>query len=98
VAQRKRWSEERRREALEARARSGLSWKAFADRSGIPYTTLLSWRKREGATVFGRLVPVEIADAPVRALEVRVGPATVRVEPGFDEGHLARVVRALRAC
>jgi len=31
-------------------------------------------------------------------LEVQVGGSTVRVEAGFDAEHLARVVRALRAC
>lgn len=89
------WSgEERRREALEAFRSSGLSLRRFAARSGVPYSTLCRWRRAEAP----RLVAVEVAPAAVAALEVSVGPATVRVPAGFDEGHLVRVVRALRSC
>jgi len=95
---RRRWSEERRREVLEAQARSGLSLKAFADKKGFPYSTLALWRRKAGSAVPALLVPVEVEKGPEMALEVRVGPGTLRVEPGFDEGHLMRVVRALRAC
>jgi transposase-like protein len=96
---RRRWSAERWREVLETQGRSGLSLKAFADRRGIPYSTLISWRRKLAETaVPARLVPVEVADAPGKSVEVQVGPGMVRVEPGFDEGHLVRVLRALRAC
>ena len=44
MGRRKRWSEERRREDLEAQARSSLSLRAFADRKGFPYTTLHCYR------------------------------------------------------
>ena len=98
MGRRKRWSEARRREILAAHERSGLSLKAFADRRGLPYSTLVSWRKRAATAEPARLVPVEVAGAEVPALEVRVGSATVVVGRGFDEGHLVRVVRALRSC
>jgi transposase-like protein len=98
MGRRRRWSEGRRRELLAVQARSGLSLKAFAERTGVPYTTLAAWRRQAGTAVPAQLVPVEVAAGPVAPLEVRVGPATVVVGPGFDEGHLARVVRALRAC
>lgn len=98
MGRRKRSSEEERRRVLTAFRRSGLSLKSFAERSGVPYSTLFLWRKREASSVPGQLVPVEIRDGSVPALEVRVGAAAVRVEAGFDEGHLVRVVRALGAC
>ena len=62
----------------------------------MPYTTLLSWRDRFGSGGRPRLLPVEVEREAV--LEVQVGGSTVRVEAGFDAEHLARVVRALRAC
>jgi len=93
---RRRWTEDERRDLLAAQRRSGVSLKAFAERTGVPYTTLLSWRDRREVGGRPRLLPVEVARD--RVLEVRVGEATVRVEPGFDAEHLARVVRALRAC
>ena len=91
----RRWGEEKRRELLAAFRRSGVSLKAFAEGVGIPYTTMTYWRQRERDDGRPRLLPVEVVAA---ALEVQVGGATVRVEPGFDAEHLARVVRTLRAC
>ena len=81
MGRKKRWSVERRREALEVRARSGLSWKVFADRNGSPYTMLLSWRKREGVTVPSRLVQVEIADPPCGPWRSGSGRAGLNTTP-----------------
>ena len=71
MGRRKLWSEARRREILATHERSGLSLKAFADRRGLPYTTLVSWRKRAATAEPARLVPVEVAGAEVPAFEVR---------------------------
>lgn len=92
----RRWGEAKRRELLAAFERSGVSLKAFAEAAGIPYSTMVYWRQRGEVGGAPRLLAVEVARDSV--LEVRVGGATVRVEAGFDAEHLARVVRALRAC
>jgi transposase-like protein len=92
----RRWGEEKRRGLLAAFQRSGGSLKAFAARAGVPYSTMVYWRRRGDVGGPPRLVPVEVARDAV--LEVHVGGATVRVAPDFDAEHLARVVRALRAC
>ena len=90
----RRWGEEKRRESLAAFQRSGVSLKAFAEGVGVPYSTMVYWRQRGEVAGPVRLVPVEVARGGV--LEVAMGDATVRVEPGFDADHLARVVRTLR--
>jgi transposase-like protein len=93
----RRWGEEKRRELMAAFRRSGVSLRAFAERAGVPYSTMVYWRQRGEPTASPTFVPVEVAPTG-GPIEVVVGSAVVRVEPGFDEAHLARVVRSLRAC
>jgi hypothetical protein len=77
--------------------KSGGSLKAFAEAAGVPYSTLAYWRQRGEVADPPRFVPVEVARGG-GPLEVVVGAVVVRVAPDFDEAHLVRVVRSLRAC
>lgn len=98
MARRQRWSEDERRELLAACADSGLSVKAFAAAAGVPYTTLVYWKRRVAAGSSARFVPVEIARREDAKIDVVVGDVVVRVDADFDEALLIRVVRTLRAC
>ncbi len=98
MARRQRWSGLERREMLAACEESGLSAKAFAASAGVPYTTLVYWKRRAAAESSARFVPVEIERREVARIDVVVGDIVLRVAHDFDEAHLVRVVRALRAC
>jgi hypothetical protein len=76
--------------------RSGVSLRALAERARVPYSTLVHWRRRGEPTDPPRIGPVETAPAG-GLIEVVVGSVVARVEPGFDEAHVGRVVRSLRA-
>ena len=93
-----RWSASERESLLAACAQSGLSVKAFAESAGVPYTTLVYWKRRWPAEPVARFVPVEIEQRETARIEMVVGDVVVRVTHDFDEAHLVRVVRALRAC
>ena len=95
MSSRRRWSEDEKRVLLAAHAQSGVSTWAFARESGVPYTTLLHWKKREPAACF---VPVEIERRGDSTIDVIVGDVVVRVGADFDDSLLVRVVRTLRAC
>ena len=96
---RRRWSESERREILAAQEESGLSAWSFARAAGVPYTTLAYWKRHAGAGEgTARFVPVEIERESVALVELVVGDVVVRVGADFDDAHLVRVVRALRAC
>lgn len=101
------WSEDEAREALSAAHRSGLSLAAFARRHGLSAPQLYWWHmrihthpdvERGRALSFVPVVPVRV---PVEAtasgcIEVTVGGATIRLQPGFCEQTLARAVAVLR--
>lgn len=93
----RRWGDAKRRELLAAFQRSGSSLKAFAEGAGVPYSTMVHWRRRGEVADPPRLVPVQVVreGGPI---EVVVGAVVVRVGADFDEAHLTRVVRTLRAC
>lgn len=93
----RRWGDAKRRGLLAAFQRSGGSLKAFAERAGVPYSTMAYWRQRGEPADSPRFVPVQVAreGGPI---EVVVGAVVVRVGADFDEAHLVRVVRSLRAC
>lgn len=93
----RRWGDAKRRELLAAFRRSGVSLKAFAEAAGVPYSTMVYWRQRGEVADPLQFVPVEVAPAGT-PLEVVVGGVVVRVGADFDEAHLLRVVRSLRAC
>ena len=98
MASSRRWTEFERRELLAACAQSDLSVKAFAESAGVPYTTLVYWKRRVAAKSSGRFVPVEIEQREAACIEVVVGDIVLRVANDFDDAHLVRVVRALREC
>jgi hypothetical protein len=87
---------------------SELTQKAFAAQEGIPYTTLLYWRRRlarsRGASRSRAavLAPVRIVPDGPRGrsgFDVRTpGGAVVSVPHGFDEGELRRLLAALSRC
>jgi transposase-like protein len=81
------------RERLVDEVLAGEPVRAVAERLGVTTGTAYLWVKhaREGrAPRFARLVPTARS-----ALRVEVGPATIRVEPGFDAALLREVVSAL---
>ena len=47
MTERRRWSAAARREVLDLLAVSGRSRWAFAQDVGVPYTTLMSWTRRD---------------------------------------------------
>ncbi|MDO9020610.1 MAG: hypothetical protein Q8S73_13550 [Deltaproteobacteria bacterium] len=91
---------QRWRERVGAWRASGLTAEAFASGEAFSASTLRWWSSRLGrapAVSFLELVPRPAAAAPEpsRDLVVEVGPARVRVAPGFDPTLLAAVIRAL---
>lgn len=87
---------------LHLRKEEGLSYRELAEQSGVPLHTLHYWSgkirresdRTKGAATF---LQIEVTDPdPVPAIVIEVGQAIrVVVEPNFEPGHLARVVRAL---
>jgi transposase-like protein len=106
------WSESEAQEVLEAYEESGLTVAEFARLHGLGPQRLRGWKKRRAEEVSpaAAFVPVHVAAPPSReAREVAPGTASmevvlargrrIRVEPGFEEEALARLVRALEeAC
>jgi hypothetical protein len=76
---------------------SGESKRAFCRGRGISYPCFLHWSKRfaedEGAVPAGTFCELRVG-APA-AFEVQAGGVVVRVGSGFDEGELARLLRAV---
>ncbi len=106
---RRRWSwEEKARIVAESLAPGAVAG-AIALRYGLHRNQLYAWRKglRAAAEDAARagpappdFVPVvvtdEAADVGVRAIEIEVAGALVRVPPGVDPGLLAAVLRTLK--
>lgn len=109
---RTRWTGSEMRALLDAQEASGLSLKAFAEREGVPYTTMSWWRGRLAGAESPRFVPVEfgpgagggtatgaVSGPPSQgaAIEIVAGDVVVRVLGG-DEDAVVRLVQALRTC
>ena len=109
---RTRWAEREMTALLGAQAASGLSLKAFAEREGVPYTTMSWWRGRLARSESPQFVELDrgserigetagdAAPGPAShraAIEIVAGDVVVRV-PGGDEAAVVRLVRALRTC
>lgn len=104
------WTEDEAREALAAARRGGLSLAAFARRHGLSAPQLYWWHmrihthadvERGRPLAFVPVVPVRTsaaatASSPVGSIELAVGGAVIRVQPGFCEQTLARAVAVLR--
>ncbi len=86
-------AEDRARLIAEVRA-TGEPVKKVAERLGISVSSAYLWMKNAPASAprFAKLVRLQPAAAE---LAVRVGAATIRVEPGFDAELLRSVVAAL---
>jgi transposase len=105
------WTEGEAQAVVEAYEASGLSVAEFARRHGLGPQRLRWWKKRgaKGAGSTLSFVPVHVAAPPSPEAQRAAGGASmevvlargrcIRVEPGFDAGELARLVRALEeAC
>lgn len=106
----RRSEEERARIAAESLL-PGAQVAEVARRHGVTRWQVYDWRKRlqagrlalpeslAAAPAFARLV-VEEPARPERAsdvIEIVVGDVVIRAEPGVDDVHLSRVIRAVRA-
>lgn len=91
---------------LSRRERGGWSWAELSRRSGVPVWTLRWWQRRlrrapgpVARTTADTFVAVDIVTSrdttPIEVV-TRSG-RRVTVPPGFDEEHLARLLRALDA-
>jgi len=87
---------------VEAWQQSGLSSAQFAHQHGFSPSTFRNWTRRRARPTpprFLRLVAKAAASAPsapvAPSLLVEVGPARLRLAPGFDATLLRDVVRAL---
>ena len=95
--------EARCRALLDEHAASGLSLKRFAASKGIPYTTLISWRKklrdRDSAPTPPQLLPVKLIDRPAEAaFDLSLpGGRTLRIPPRFSPDALDRLLAVLDA-
>jgi|SRR6188768_3352022 len=88
-------AEQRERLIAEVRA-TGEIPRVVAERMGVCASSAYRWMKEvsaAGAPVFARVVPSRAVASP--SLMVQVGPATIRVEAGFDAELLRGVVAAL---
>ena len=104
------WMQAEAQAVLEAYEASGLSVAEFARRHGLGPQRLRWWKKRRAEEAGPALsfIPVHVAP-PSPEVQRAEGTASmdvllargrrIRVEPGFDAGALARLVRALEeAC
>jgi len=104
------WTQDEALEALSAARRSGMSLAAFARRHGLSAPQLYWWHtrihthpgvERGRPLAFMPMVAVQASaaasSAPVAGgLELAVGGAVIRLQPGFCEQTLARAVSVLR--
>ena len=77
---------------------SGQTPEQFSRGKGFSPATLRWWGSRLRQDVpprFVELVPRRSAPVPPQALVVEIGPARIRIEPGFDPALLAAVVGAM---
>jgi transcriptional regulator with XRE-family HTH domain len=85
---------------LARRARRGLTFRELSEESGIPIPTLSYWASKLRLEEASRaeFVPVEIEEEEEEVGMISIETASglrLRVEPGFDEAHLARVLSVL---
>lgn len=96
---RRRWSAEDAREALEAQAQSGLSRARFAAQEGIEAQRLYWWSRRLGGVAhraeFVELVPLRAGSVGARFEVVLRSGLVVRVGEDFEPAALARLITTL---
>ena len=90
------------REVMDAWRESGLSKAAFCRERGIGQHLFYYWQRRlgEGASPVGEgFTRVEVVDPAASGVRLRlVSGLVLELEPGFDEGTLARVLRVVGGC
>jgi hypothetical protein len=99
-------TESKWRALIAAQARSGMTVRAFAEARGIVTATMYWWRARLRRGANAELVPVEIVDNAIDtrrrdatpcSFELQVDASTtLRIQAGFDEAELRRLLRVLR--
>ena len=110
---RRRWPEHVKASIVLESYRDGVSVADVARKHGVSAPQLHSWRRsaRDGLLPMPEgdaldLVPVLVSsggdggsgdDREGGAIEIEMGGVRLRVAPGFDAGHLARVIAAVRA-
>jgi transposase-like protein len=99
------WSVEERGRLVAAFHASGLSAKAFAEREGVPSSTMYQWLAKSRQAVRD-VAPVRIArvirrraepaaqaaSGAATSLVIELGDVSVRVAPGFDRDSLQSVL------
>jgi hypothetical protein len=89
---------------IEALKSGGLSRRAYCEKNQIKISTLDYWRlklsrsedKTDGTSEPG-WIPVRIRDDEPMGIDLRIGPVTLVVKPGFDRNHLTELLRAIGA-
>ncbi|MDO5530328.1 MAG: transposase, partial [Paracoccus sp. (in: a-proteobacteria)] len=93
VAERRRWSDDFKAQAVEAALEPGVNVSAVARRLAISPAQLFAWRK-SFVKKQNRAAPVS---ATVPIVELVVGEVTVRVVSDLSEAALRKILRAVRA-
>ena len=97
------------RNRLDEQVRCGQSVREWCARQGVTADRFYYWKRRLRASVltgvstgsspkkpFGPFARVEVASPPVRSgISIRMGQASIELEPDFDPEMLRRVVGAL---
>ena len=99
------WTEEKAREVLAQLERSGKTVREFAKTIGVSHHKLAFWRKRLGprraqrkvskSTKQSTFVPVKLIAPSPSALELKLGPFTLRLPSDADPNSLAEFLAAL---
>jgi transposase len=97
VAERRRWSDEFKAQAVAAALEPGVNVSALARRLGISPPQLFGWRKaflkkQEADITVGTPTPM-----PIPMVEIVVGAVTIRVGPDVSEATLRRILRVVRS-
>ena len=95
--ERKRWTLEQGRTAIESLGRSGLSASTFARREGISRARISYWKTRVGDGDGAAFVAVSLPAARGEQIEIVHGEVVLRVREDLDVEHVARIVVALGA-
>jgi transposase-like protein len=90
----RRWGEEKRRELMAAFRRSGVSLRAFAERAGVPYSTMVYWRQRGEPAQEGQRKPSSgQRDRTMNSKQSR-SSRNIRWNSGSERGKPGRVTGA----
>ena len=101
IETRRRWSDEERKQAVEATLTSPVS--AVARKYGMAKSLLFRWRKEAGLSAKRKLiapfVPVQIAAAPIAVMNVPASatPVASTIEIELANGHKLRVSGTVEA-